>query len=95
MDGWAAVDFGFAREVLQRGIAALFAIALVSTFNQFPALLGERGLLPAPELLAWARSSKRSGRMLHPTVFRWWRYTDARLRGLCAGGILIALALVA
>ena len=54
MDGFAAVDFGFAREVLQRGIAALYFVAFVSTLNQFRALLGEHGLLPAPELLAWA-----------------------------------------
>ena len=71
MDGFAAVDFEFARQVLQRGIAALYLIAFLSTLNQFRPLLGEHGLLPAPELLAWARSSKRAGRMLRPTLFRW------------------------
>ena len=48
MDGFAAVDFEFARQVLQRGIAALYVIAFISTLNQFRALLGEHGLLPAP-----------------------------------------------
>ena len=57
MDGFAAVDFGFAREVLQRGIAAIYVVAFVSTLNQFRPLLGEHGLLPAPELLAWAKAS--------------------------------------
>ncbi|MGZ8803912.1 MAG: lipase maturation factor family protein [Microbacterium sp.] len=94
MDGFAAVDFEFARQVLQRGIAALYLVAFVSTLNQFRPLLGERGLLPAPELLDWARSSKRAGRMLRPTVFRWVRYTDRRLVTLCAGGIAIAATLV-
>lgn len=90
MDGFAAVDFQLAREVLQRGIAALYLIAFTSTLNQFPALLGERGLLPAPELLDWAGRSKR----LNPTLFRWIRYTDGRLRALCVAGMLVALALI-
>ena len=94
MDAFAAVDFGFAREVLQRGIAALFVIAFLSSFHQFPALLGEHGLLPAPRLLAWARGSKRAAGMLRPTLFRRLRYTDRRLRALCVAGIIVAAALV-
>jgi hypothetical protein len=95
MDGFAAVDFEFARQVLQRGIAALFVVAFVSSLNQFRPLLGERGLLPAPELLDWARSSTRAGRLLRPTLFRYVRYTDRRLVALCAGGIVVAAALLA
>ncbi|QAY60377.1 lipase maturation factor family protein [Microbacterium protaetiae] len=100
MDGFAAVDFAFAREVLQRGIAALFVIAFLSSRNQFPALLGEHGLLPAPRLLAWAASSERERRtprrahLLRPTVFRRWRYTDRRLRALCGGGMVVGAVLV-
>lgn len=94
MDGFAAVDFEFARQVLQRGIAALFLVAFVSTLNQFRPLLGEHGLLPAPELLDWARSSKRAARMLRPTLFRWVGYTDRRLVALCVAGIVVAAALV-
>lgn len=33
VDGSAAVDFGFAREVLQCGIAALYLVAFVSTLT--------------------------------------------------------------
>ncbi|WP_374975505.1 lipase maturation factor family protein [Microbacterium trichothecenolyticum] len=95
MDGFAAVDFEFARQVLQRGVAALFVITFVSSLNQFRPLLGEHGLLPAPELLEWARTSKRGARMLRPTLFRYLRYTDRRLVGLCWAGIVIAAALVA
>ncbi len=95
MDGFAAVDFEFAREVLQRGIAALFVVAFVSTLNQFRPLLGEHGLLPAPELLDWARSSPRARRMLRPTLFLYVRYTDRRLVALCVAGIVVAGALVA
>lgn len=95
MDGFAAVDFTLAREVLQRGIAALYLVAFTSTLNQFRPLLGERGLLPAPELLEWATSSTRASKILRPTLFRWIRYTDRRLVALCTGGILISLLLVA
>jgi len=94
VEGFAAVDFEFARQVLQRGIAALFVVAFVSTLNQFRPLLGERGLLPAPELLEWVHSSKRAARMLRPTLFRYVRYTDRRLVALCIAGIVIAAALV-
>lgn len=95
MDGFAAVDFELARQVLQRGVAALYLIAFLSSLNQFRPLLGERGLLPAPELLAWARSSDRAGRMLRPTLFRWIRYTDRRLVALCVAGIVVSALLVA
>jgi len=108
MDGFAAVDFEFARQVLQRGIAALYVVAFLSTLNQFRPLLGERGLLPAPDLLAWAGAGRpprrpfdklrdrRQGRRwrLNPTIFRWIRYTDRRLVALCTAGIVIAGALV-
>src|SRR5690606_7439424 len=90
MDGFAAVDFGFAREVLQRGIAALYLVAFLSTLNQFRPLLGERGLLPAPELLAWATSSSARRRMLRPTLFARIRYTDRRLAALCWAGMIVA-----
>ena len=94
MDGFAAVEFGFAREVLQRGIAALYLVAFLSTLNQFRPLLGERGLLPAPDLLAWATSSRSRRRMLRPTLFTRLRYTDRRLVALCWAGMAIAALLV-
>lgn len=95
MQGFAAVDFAFAREVLQHGIAALYLIAFISTLNQFRPLLGEHGLLPASELLSWARSSARGRRMLRPTVFRFLRYSDRRMGALCVAGIVVSAALVA
>ena len=94
MDGFAAVDYEFARQALQRGIAALYLVAFVSTLNQFRPLLGERGFLSAPELLDWARSSPRARRLLRPTLFRWVRYTDRRLVALCVAGIVVSAALV-
>ncbi len=97
MDGFAAVDFGFAREVLQRGIAVLYLVAFISTLNQFRPLLGEHGLSPAPGLLARAERAERGTqgrRLLRPTLFRRVRYTDGRLAALCWGGILVSTLLV-
>ncbi|KRB36476.1 lipase maturation factor family protein [Microbacterium sp. Root180] len=94
MDGFAAVDFEFARQVLQRGIALLYVVAFASTLNQFRPLLGEHGLLPATELLEWVRTSPRGRRMLRPTLFRFTRYTDRRLAALCWAAMLLAAVLV-
>lgn len=85
-----AGDYTIAREVLQRGIAAVFAIAFASAIAQFPALLGERGLLPAPAFIA-----RTSGRRL-PSIFRLraFRYSDRMLRGVAAVGVAVAASVV-
>ncbi|MFT4232825.1 MAG: lipase maturation factor family protein [Leucobacter sp.] len=86
--------FWLAREILQRGIAALYLIAFASHLDQFPALLGERGLLPAPRLLEWARASESRAKLIRPTLFLRVRYTDRRLVALCWAGIGVAALLV-
>lgn len=83
-----APEYGFARQVLQRGVAALYFVAFLSTLNQFPALLGERGLLPVPEYL------NGFSRLRRPTLFR-WHYSDALLRTVCAAGLVVSALLVA
>lgn len=88
MDWFASADFGLARFVLQRGIAAIFVIAFVSSALQFPALLGEHGLLPVPRYLA------RVVRPPGPTLFA-WRYTDRLLRSVAWTGVVVGLAVVA
>jgi hypothetical protein len=86
--GWfAAPDAEVARWILQRGTALVYLLAFVSSARQFPALLGEHGLLPVPRLLA--RASR-----LGPTLFRRIRYTDRRLEALCWTGAAIAALLV-
>ncbi|MDP9981396.1 hypothetical protein J2W14_000776 [Pseudarthrobacter oxydans] len=82
-----APEYEFARQVLQRGIAAIYFVAFLSSLNQFPALLGERGLLPVPEFLA------RTSRLRRPTLFS-WRYSDRLLRAVCWGGLAIAATIV-
>ncbi|MCW4386359.1 lipase maturation factor family protein [Salinibacterium sp. SYSU T00001] len=83
---WAH-DYEFAREVLQRGVAAVFLVAFLSTLNQFPALLGERGLSPAPTFLRFI-SFRQS-----PSIFH-WRYSDRMLRLVCLVGALAAASVV-
>jgi hypothetical protein len=82
-----APEYEFARQVLQRGIATIFFVAFLSSLNQFPALLGERGLLPVPEYLEGFR---RLGR---PSLFR-WRYSDRLLRTVCWSGMAVSATLI-
>ena len=88
MDLFNAEGYEFARQVLQRGIAAVYLIAFISTANQFPALLGEHGLLPAPRYLA-----RTAGRGI-PTLFR-WHYSDRFLLTVAWTGAAVAALLMA
>lgn len=88
MEWLDATGSELARQVLQRGTAAVYVIAFVSTLAQFPALLGERGLLPVPDFLRTPYGRRQ------PTVFR-LHYSDGMLRAMCVVGILVALSLVA
>jgi hypothetical protein len=87
MDWFSAGEYELAREVLQRGIAAIFVIAFLSTAAQFRALLGENGLLPVPDFVA--RSSGRSS----PSLFR-IAYSDRLLIAVTAVGSLVGLTVV-
>lgn len=88
MDWLPASEYWMAREILQRGVAALFVVAFASTLNQFRPLLGERGLLPAPRLLAGPGARG-------PTVFSRWGYSDLKLVVVCWAGLAISATLVA
>jgi hypothetical protein len=76
------------RLILQRGFAAVYLIAFIGTLRQFPALLGERGLLPVPDFLR-GRSFKTS-----PGLFA-FGYTDRRLRAVAWAGIAISILALA
>lgn len=87
--GWlAAGEYTIAREILERGVAAIYLIAFVSAANQFPALLGEHGLLPAPRFLQSAHAARQ------PTLFR-WRYSDRMLLAVTWTGAALSLLIVA
>jgi hypothetical protein len=89
LTGWlAGDDYTVAREILERGVAAIYLIAFVSAANQFPALLGDHGLLPARRFLRhpYARTQ--------PTLFR-WRYSDRLLLAVTWTGAALSALLVA
>lgn len=85
-----AADYTIAREVLMHGIAAVYGVAFLAALNQFPALLGERGLSPAPEYIE--RTSARD----RPSLFRWrfTPYSDRLLRIVCVIGMALSLSVV-
>jgi len=62
-------DYWLSRMVLQRGLGLMYLIAFTVAIKQFPALLGENGLLPVPRFLKRI-SFKRS-----PSIFH-WHYSD-------------------
>ena len=88
MEFFSAGGYEFARQVLQRGIAAVFLLGFLNVVAQFPALLGEDGLLPAPRFLA-----RIKGRGI-PTLFH-WHYSDRFLLAVAWTGIGVSALLVA
>ena len=75
---------------IERGLAALYLVAFVVAWRQFPALCGERGLEPAPRLLEVVPRFLDA-----PTVFRWIGYSDVKLRAISAIGVAVSIALLA
>ena len=51
MDWLAAPDYWLTRFVFERVLGVIYFVAFLVTINQFRPLLGERGLLPAPEFI--------------------------------------------
>jgi len=87
MDLLSAPDAWHARWLVERGLAALYLVAFVSARNQFPALLGERGLLPVPRFTARVPFRRA------PSLFH-WRYSDRLFAGVAWTGIVLSAALV-
>ncbi|MFF9555647.1 lipase maturation factor family protein [Streptomyces albus] len=85
---FTAPGYEMSRLVLQRALAAVYLVAFLSAAMQFPALLGERGLLPA------ARFVRRIPFRASPSLFHW--RCDDRVTGACAwAGVLLAAAVLA
>ena len=83
-----APDMVFVRSLFTRSLAVLYFIAFLNAFNQFPALLGEGGLLPVKNwtrMLSWKQS---------PSIF-FWKYSDQMLKRICLFGMLASLFLAA
>ncbi len=87
MPEFAAPDYGLARLILERGIGAIYLVAFLVAARQFPALLGERGLQPAPAFLR-AVPFRRAPSLFH------LGYSDRALRVVAWTGVGIAGAMV-
>lgn len=83
MPDLTAPDLQLARFVIERGLAAIYLIAFLVALDQFPALLGERGLLPAPRYLA-NRTFLQAPSLFH------LGYSDRRLRLLAGTGAALS-----
>jgi hypothetical protein len=76
-----------ARELVQRGVATVYALAFVAVLHQWRPLLGASGLTPASEVVA------RTGRWQAPSLLR-LRCTDGVATALAWLGLTVALLLV-
>ena len=88
MDWYGDAGMGVARLVVSRGLALVYVIAFVVAIRQWPALLGDRGLLPVRRHLqrvSWKRS---------PTLLR-IRCGDRWVVGASALGAFVGAAIVA
>jgi hypothetical protein len=86
MDFLQAPHYQLIKILFERSLAFLYFIAFLSAFNQFPALLGEKGFLPAPKFL------KRITFQQAPSLFH-WKYSDSLFRSLCVLEMGISLGL--
>jgi hypothetical protein len=86
-DWLAAPDYGIARLIVERGLAAIYLIAFLVALRQFRPLLGERGLLPAPDYL------RTHGWRSAPSLFQ-LHYSDRALAAVSLVGIAVSAALL-
>jgi len=87
MDWFSASDYRLTRFVIERGLGLIYLVAFLVALDQFPALLGEHGLLPTPRFLR--RVSFRSA----PSLF-YLRYSDGLLRAVAWTGVVLAAAII-
>jgi hypothetical protein len=84
-DFFSSPQYFLARMLFERSMGVLFFVGFLSAFNQFKALLGEKGLSPVPEYLKLV-TFKDS-----PTLFL-WKYSDELLRYVCLAGMILSLS---
>src|SRR6476659_763869 len=88
MDSLAAPDYWLTRFVFERALGVIYFVAFLVTINQFRPLLGERGLLPAPDFIR-AVPFRAS-----PTLFHLIGYSDRKLLIIAWGGLALSLVAI-
>lgn len=84
MDWLDADGYTIGRLLVTRGLAALYAVAFLAALLQFRALIGERGILPAPRFLSLT-SFRQSPSLFH------WRYSDGLFTAVAAVGLVLSV----
>jgi hypothetical protein len=87
MEWFSGRDYWLARFVIERGLGLVYLLAFVNALHQFPALLGEHGLLPATRFLRVVRFPDA------PSLFH-LGYSDRLLRTFAGIGIVLSLAIM-
>jgi Lipase maturation factor len=87
-DWFAAPEYWLARQILQRGVAALYLIAFIAAARQFRALMGEHGMLPVPAFVDLVPFR------VAPSIFH-WRYSDRFFAAICWFGAALSAVIVA
>ncbi len=85
---FVAPEYWLAREILQRGVAAIYVIAFVAAARQFRALIGEHGMLPIPRFV------QRVPFRVAPSIFH-LRYSDRFFGVVSWFGAALSAAIVA
>ena len=85
---FVAPEYWLAREILQRGVAAIYLVAFIAAARQFRALIGERGMLPIPRFL------ERVSFGTAPSIFH-FHYSDRLFAVACWCGVALSGAAVA
>lgn len=80
MDFLTHPEFALPRDIITALISLIYGLAFLNAYSQFPALLGERGFLPAPYFI------KRLSSGESPTLFKYY-YSDQFLRILSLLGM--------
>ncbi|MFE9852687.1 lipase maturation factor family protein [Streptomyces sp. NPDC005576] len=88
MDWFTAENYGLSRLIFQRALAAVYLTAFLTAALQFRALIGERGMLPVPELL------RRTEWTAAPGLFR-LHYSDRFFAAVAWSGCAVSAALLA
>jgi hypothetical protein len=87
MEWFSAPDYWLARFIIERGLGLTYLSAFLVALNQFPALLGEHGLLPVRRYLRQIDFNDS------PSLFH-FHYSDNLLRAVAGIGIALSAAMV-
>jgi hypothetical protein len=101
MGGWQATQqsagagsYVLASWLFLRLLGVIYLVAFASLGVQIPGLIGQNGLLPAVELLNGRRHWGAARFWRWPTLC-WWCNSDRGLVGLCWGGVVLSVLLIA